>query len=66
MTKEEFADWKNHPVTKVVMASLAGKIQEVSDDLSQTAGRNPLEDRYKVGAIAGYRDLTLIDWEDTK
>ena len=66
MNKEDFVNWKSSPVTREVFKSLEHKIEELSDDLSQIAGRDPLEDRFKAGAIAGYRDLLLIDFEDTK
>ena len=65
MTKEEFVDWKSNPVTREVIKSLNYKIDELSYLLSSSAGVNPIEDRFKAGAIAAYRDLTLIAWEDT-
>jgi DNA-directed RNA polymerase len=66
MTKEEFVDWKNHTVTREVFKSLKEKVDELSEDLSQTAGLDSITDRFKTGAIAGYRDLLLIAFEDTE
>lgn len=42
------------------------RIQEIEIMLGKSAGLDPLEDRYKVGAIAAYHDLIYIDFEETQ
>ena len=42
------------------------RIQEIEIMLGKSAGLDPLEDRYKVGAIAAYYDLIYIDFEETQ
>lgn len=44
-------------MTKVVFESLRQRILEVQDELGASAGQDPLSDRWKCGAIAGYTDL---------
>lgn len=64
MTREEFADWKKHPVTKQVFAGLQEREQEKAEELIQSAGIAPLQDRYLSGYIAALRDFYLIEAED--
>jgi hypothetical protein len=64
VNKESFRDWKSNPVTKAVFNDLYSRILAVREDLGNTAGIDPLEDRRKVGAIAGYTDLLNIEFEE--
>lgn len=64
MTREEFADWKRHPVTKQVFEGLREREAQKAEGLIQSAGVDPSQDRYISGYIAGLRDVYLIDAED--
>ena len=62
--KQDFLDWKQHPVTKRVFDGLREQEVLVTDQLVNAAGLEPLEDRYRVGYIAALRDLYLIRLDD--
>lgn len=64
VTKDSFRDWKANPVTKVVMNELYNLILAVREDLGNTAGIDPLEDRRKAGAIAAYSDMINISFDE--
>lgn len=62
--KQEFADWKSHPITKVVFDALREREVALLEILGTNAGENPLQDRYHAGYIAAVRDLYLTSAED--
>lgn len=64
VTKDSFRDWKANPVTKAVMNELYNRILLVREDLGNTAGIEPLEDRRKTGAIAAYGDMINIEFDE--
>lgn len=64
VTKDSFRDWKANPVTKAVMNDLFERIQRIREDLGNTAGIDPIEDRRKAGAIAAYSDIINIEVEE--
>lgn len=64
MTHKDFVDWKSHPVTKEIIRQLNIRKQLLQDELGVSAGLDPLHDRFRAGAIAGYNDLTEIDFEE--
>lgn len=47
------------------MDLLKERIVYLQEQLSVQAGIDPNEDRFKAGAIAGYRDLLEINFEET-
>lgn len=63
MNKQDFADWKRHPVTQVVISQLNGRIADIKDILAMSAGLDPLQDREYVGAIKAYQDLIDVQYE---
>lgn len=65
-TKADFIDWRNNQVTKEVMDGFRQRIQELEITLGKSAGVDPLQDRFHVGAIAAYHDLIYIDFEETQ
>jgi hypothetical protein len=65
VTKSEFIDWKKHPVTKEVMSILKDRVEQLQFELGQSAGQDPLNDRFKCGAVAAYYDMIQIE-VDTK
>lgn len=64
VTKESFRDWKSNPVTKAVFNDLFDRIQRIREDLGNTAGIDPLMDRYKAGAINAYSDMINIEYDE--
>lgn len=63
-SKEEFVQWKQHPVTKAVIASMQARVDYLKDQLAMSAGVDPLEDRFRVGYIAAANDFSDIDFVD--
>lgn len=64
MTKEEFFDWKRHPVTQQVMSQLRYRIDTLKDELVGTAiSGDSTVSAHKAGAIQAYQDMTLIEYE---
>lgn len=53
LTLSQWRDWKGHPVTRVFMEELMEHASNYVSALATGAGTNSLEDRYKVGFIAG-------------
>lgn len=66
VTKDSFRDWKANPVTKVVFDELNNRIRATQMELGNTAGIDPLSDRFKVGAIQAYQDLLFITFDEVK
>jgi len=64
LTKTEFYDWKSNPVTKEVFKQFQVRIDSLRELLGDSAGEDPLLDRWKVGAIQAYKDLILIEFEE--
>lgn len=64
VNKESFRDWKANPVTKAVFNELYNRILAVREDLGNTAGIDPLEDRRKAGAIAAYGDMINVEYDE--
>lgn len=66
VTKDSFRDWKSNPVTKAVLDEIYRRVQTIQEDLSNTAGLEPLWDRYKVGAANAYTDILKIEFDEVK
>lgn len=64
ITSKDFIDWKSSPVTKAVFSDLKERIAGIGDELSLSAGQDPLWDRYKVGYAQALRDVTAVSAED--
>lgn len=64
VTKDSFRDWKANPVTKAVFTELRERILRTQEELGMQAGKDPLYDQYRVGAIAAYSDLLNIDFDE--
>jgi len=61
--KNDFTDWKRHPVTQVVFNELSARIQNLYEVLGTSAGLDPLQDREFVGAIKAYKDMLEVDFD---
>lgn len=64
MTKEEFSDWKRHPVTEFIHAVISDRIEQGKEELALSAGRDPIEDARKSGKLMAYSDFLDIGPED--
>lgn len=64
MTKEDFLEWKQLAVTKALVNEWTLRIEGLQEELGNTAGLDPLTDRYKAGAIQAYKDLLNMEFEE--
>jgi hypothetical protein len=64
MTKSEYIDWKNHPVTLEIFRQLQRRMNDLQEMLGESAGVDPRQDAVYVGAIKAYKDLVTIDFYD--
>jgi len=64
ISKDDFLDWINNPVTQAVMYGIQERIQEAKGTLAGTAGINPLEDRYICGMIRAFGEVLTIEVDD--
>lgn len=64
MTREEFLEWKSHPVTKEVFNQLRLRCSEVASHLCSAAGIDSLDDRRLVGKFEAYNEMLYIQLED--
>lgn len=65
--KRDFLDWKEHPITQRVFAALKEQEENLKNELADSAGISPENDRRLVGYIQALRDfylVTLVDEED--
>lgn len=62
MTKSDFIDWKNSPITKALFRAVNNNISGLKDELSVSAGVDPRSDGLKVGAIQAFYDVLDTDW----
>lgn len=64
MNRQDFLDWKRHPVTQQVMGQLQARIEELKDELvGQAQFGNAVLQSFKAGAINAYQDIVLIEYE---
>ena len=67
MTKGDFVDWKNSPITKALFGALSENIEGLKEELASSAGVDARTDAIKVGAIQAYRDVLATEWfEETE
>lgn len=65
MTKQDFLDWKEHPVTKEVLAHLNQRAAFYTEEvIAQTHYMSQSEMAWRTGAIQAIRDLLDIDFEE--
>lgn len=62
MTKEDFLEWRQHPVTLRIFDEIEDMIREGMRELSYSAGQDPGSDRQKVGKLDGLRALVGINF----
>ena len=64
ISKEEFVDWRSQTVTKEVFNVIDQRIADAQEILGNTAGEDPLNDRFLVGMIRAFRELQEISYDD--
>lgn len=64
VTKDEFVQWTESPVTKAVFSTIDQRIRDAQEILGNTAGDDPVADRYLVGMIRAFNELKGIDYDD--
>lgn len=66
MTKQDFYDWKRHPVTQQVFSQLQDRVQQIKDELTAQAAHVPqLELAEKAGAAKAFQHILDIDYEES-
>lgn len=63
MTRSDFIDWKNSPLTSELFARIKAHISGLQYELGVSAGIDPRQDAIKVGAIQAYTDILDIEFE---
>ena len=63
MTKSDFIDWKQNPVTKEVFQAIQKECYEIAVNLARVAGSDPTSDRYQSGVIRGMERLLEVEYE---
>lgn len=63
VTKEDFIDWKAQPVTKRLYAAIQYWIEVGKEELSVSAGSDPLIDKERVGKLNAYRELLDLKFD---
>ena len=68
ITKADFSEWKDHPVTKEVFSMLQQQLEGIKTDLGNgiTMANKNLTTDYLVGRIQGLNDFLGIDFEEPK
>lgn len=64
MTKEEWVDWKQHPVTKAYFEACEERVVESKELLSTSAGLDSNQDNFMRGFIHAYREMMDFRVED--
>lgn len=64
ISKQEFLQWKENPVTEEVFNTIAQRIEDAKDVLSVSAGNDSLNDRFLAGMIQAYREILDTSYED--
>lgn len=62
--KEDFYLWKKHYISELVFRELETREGQLVESLVQSAGVDPLEDRFRAGYIAAVRDFTRMSADD--
>lgn len=64
-TLGEFADWRRHPITQVVLTELQSRYNRIKEELVEQASSISHEELCeKAGAAKAYRDVLNIALDD--
>ncbi len=64
VSKDEFAQWKDSPVTREVFEIVRNRIEDAKEILAISAGNEPLDDRLLVGMIKAFNEVLDISYEE--
>lgn len=64
ISKSDFENWKQDPVTKAFFMAAQQRIEDAKDVLSVQAGINPQEDNQIRGLIQAYREIQFFRIEE--
>lgn len=64
LSKSDFNDWKENPVTQAFFLSIQLRIRELEQGLARTAGENPMQDNRIVGMILFAEGILSVDFEE--
>jgi hypothetical protein len=64
MTKQDFIDWKQHPVTNAFIKAIVDKREGLREELGFSAGSNSVEDAVKRGAILTCTDILNMEYSE--
>jgi hypothetical protein len=64
ISKEDFIDWKNHPVTKEFMQRLEVDVQNFQDDWSDGINiSDPIQNARMIGKVQAINLIREIDFD---
>jgi len=64
VTKSEWVDWKQNPVTNAFYSAIKERISEATELLVNKAGLDQVEDNFFRGFIAAYNEVLGFSIED--
>jgi hypothetical protein len=64
VTKQDFIDWKRHPVTQIVFSQLEALVAQRKEELAWSAGQDTYKDARTSGSILGLYELLNIEFEE--
>ena len=63
---QDFLNWKQDPVTKVVFDAIEDKMEKYKEILVEDAGKEPDSDRFMCGYIRACNDVLNTEYEQTE
>lgn len=64
ITKDEWIDWKNSPVTRAFYQACEIRVADATDILVQSAGLDQISDNFYRGFIQAYNEIKDFRIED--
>lgn len=64
MTRGDFLDWKSNDVTLVIFQNMETRIKDAYEVLGNSAGSDPLQDKFLTGMIRAYKEILAVEWND--
>lgn len=63
-TKQDWLDWKAHPITKTFFDSVLERREDIKEVLIVQAGREPVQDSELKGYAQALLDVTNTEFEE--
>ncbi len=64
ISREEFQQWKENPVTRAVYEVIDNRITDAKDILALNAGEDQRVDCILVGMIRAFNEMKEVSWDD--